>query len=252
MGGGVEVAGWSLLLFSLSLPLPVHPPHLRRCNCTMAATARASTIWARLDADRAVARPRGGAAGAGGMMRLDGRRRAFFPFWRELLAHTQAVPSPTRTWIWRKLAVLDGQKLGQGGAARVRAKERIRALQSRRLRMRVSEGEREREGTSARHRIRWPLACSSLAALVCMASARRRRLNQQAAAGLTSTLDRRGNVDYFSSPPPPSARPTHPRPAGPALNPAIPLVLTVAACLGIAWLVLSAQPDGLGGAGLRR
>ncbi len=72
--------------------------------------------------------------------------------------------------------------------------------------------------------------------------ARRRRLNQQAAAGL-SAPDRSGGGDYFSSPGPPpqqQQRTPHPRPAGPALNPALPLLLTVAACLAVAWLVLRA------------
>lgn len=68
--------------------------------------------------------------------------------------------------------------------------------------------------------------------------ARRRRLNQQAAAG-HSAPDRSG-VDFFDSPPPPHASAVRPRPAGPAHNPALPLIATVAACLALAWLVLKA------------
>lgn len=67
--------------------------------------------------------------------------------------------------------------------------------------------------------------------------ARRRRLNQQAAAGF-SAPDRAG-VDFFDTPPPPTSRPA-PRPTGPARNPAVPLLLTLAACLAVAWLVLKA------------
>jgi hypothetical protein len=69
--------------------------------------------------------------------------------------------------------------------------------------------------------------------------ARRRRLNQQAAAGL-SAPDRRGSVDFFDSPPPPRATHHHPRPAGLARNPALPLILTVAGCLAVACLVFKA------------
>jgi hypothetical protein len=76
--------------------------------------------------------------------------------------------------------------------------------------------------------------------------ARRRRLNQQLAAGeaITGRGEARG-VNWLDLPPPPK---THglerPRPAGPALNPAIPLVATVAGCLLVAWLVLRAVAGG--------
>jgi hypothetical protein len=77
----------------------------------------------------------------------------------------------------------------------------------------------------------------------CM-GARRRRLNQQLVTGLHGDGATAGANWLDAPPPPPAHGPGRPRPAGPSVNPAVPLLLGVGAAAAVAWLILRAVLGG--------